>query len=83
MCNTFCDSEIERIREELLIRTIRSAVNLVESKTTHSQSNECMHWIMSDNDYLPFSFNTCCRSIGIDSDVLRGLIIYIGRIHTR
>lgn len=64
--------------EELQMGLITSAINDVrDGRKSKKMQQEAREWILCDDISLPLSYFNCCRSIGLDGELLRELLNYL------
>jgi hypothetical protein len=62
------DKEILHIYDCLLEDSLR---NLFDGRSSMETVVEIYNWIMDSNAPNPFSFNNCCKLLGLDPDEIR------------
>lgn len=65
------EDEIPIIRQNLLIKTVRSAFGLGRGSGAKSLQDESWIWINANDERSPFSFRNCCISLGVDPDDMK------------
>lgn len=60
---------------ELQIGMIKSAINDVrDGRKSKLMQREAKRWLLEDDYVHPLSFCNCCRSVGLDAELLRSML---------
>ncbi|BBM67874.1 hypothetical protein VA249_45200 (plasmid) [Vibrio alfacsensis] len=61
--------------DELLYGMIKSAINDVrDGRKSKLMRQEAAKWLLDDDYIHPLSFCNCCRSLGLDAELLRSML---------
>jgi len=71
--------ETLRIREYLLVESVKSAFGESRGGRKRKPSDEAWEWIISEERELPFSFDRCCLACGLDPEKMLDSLRYYKR----
>ena len=77
--NVLSEMDVEHVREELLIESVRHAFGESRGGQKRRPSDDAWEWLVSEEKELPFSFEQCCHACGVDSETMLDWLRYYKR----